>query len=58
MSRKSRLLRNRSELVKATPQSSSNRPLTLEDVSLLQQKLEIERNLLIEKGLSSSGCCQ
>lgn len=54
MSRKSRLLRNRSELVKATSQPSSNRPLTLEDVSLLQQKLEIEKNLLIEKGLSSS----
>lgn len=51
MSRKSKLLKNREIYV---PKVSENKPLTFDDISLLQQKLEIERNLLIEKGMSSS----
>lgn len=49
MSRKKRQL-NQNKLVNQ-PAFKSN---TLEDIELLQQKLEIEKHLLIEKGLTSN----
>lgn len=51
MSRKSKALKA-NKIVQQLPAQS--KPLSLEDVTLLQQKLEIEKNLLIEKGLNSS----
>ena len=52
MSRKSKALKN--NMVVQQQQPVASKPLSLEEVSLLQQKLDIEKSLLIEKGLTSS----
>lgn len=49
MSRKKRRLKQTKHITQ-----SLQKPNSIEDIELMQQKLEIEKNLLIEKGLSSN----